>query len=608
MATIVKYNGVILYNVHTREWIQEVRYDDSRTDAIFHTFRLRFEGILHAGADGTVWISSGASGSELANYRDAEARLLQVRRTLIVWISDETGNTEEYFRCEPADGSDSSIGDIDRDVDNGPKPRAFRVLQIIGSKAMRVSFEVDCAKLVCGQGAYAAALPVVLNNRWTVAEDMDENQFLTRTIAGRMRLSTAVAASRIDGRSLVVPGLETGFRRVGLDFSIDKTGLEAEYRVTDRQVHTAAPWPATKMSARHAQSTNDGLNMTSEVHVDLEGPPYADKQLLLLRAIDIIDSKLNFSKIKADYKTRYFPENITIVDHIGTANRVEATVRFLQTPETAESIGTMFGNLRKDIGQPLKLPAVAGQPWQYNPARSTPPAIYGYTPPEGTAKSGTYRSPMITFLLQCYLQHPCVDVHGIAKVQQFPASGPPAVTQYPAGRLKATYQAQLKAYEPDDWSDSAKTRLYTLSRSCSRFQTDKLRVQLPIAAEESETPQDTSKVFALGLGQCRRMIDVDMERLGAWPEVPAPDDTYTDGELTGTLLNFWIEPHPPTLSGDGIRLIYRLTAHYVYALNRPPTTQEKMRVGAAPQTKYTAKDLLAMFDPTIAFANEDIKP
>jgi len=120
--------------------------------------------------------------------------------------------------------------------------------------------------------------------------------------------------------------------------------------------------------------------------------------------------------------------------------------------------------------------------------------------------------------------------------------------------------------------------------------------------------KDTSIVFRLAGGQCRRIIDVDVERAGAWPEIPPPVDSYIDGELQGTLLKHWLEPHPPSLTVDGMTLIYRITAHYVYAMNRPPTLNEQFRIGVAPQTSVKKDDPESQFNPAMAYGNEELRP
>jgi len=450
-------------------------------------------------------------------------------------------------------------------------------------------------------------MPVALSNRWSVEEGMDENCFTTRTIAGRMRLSTAVSAASVLPKYLVVPGLESGFRRSSVTFTVDKTGLECDYRIIDRQVHTAAPWPATKMNARHTQSTNDGLSMTSEVYVELEGSPAADKKALFARAMQVIDAKLNFAAIESEFKTKYIPEHISFTDHIGDVNRIEAVARFLETP-AEDGIEKTFANLRKELGKPLVLPANDYGP--YDPGISTPPAIYGYYPPFGESPAGSERRPSVQMLLQCYLQQPCVDKHGIAKGETViyeededdePEKHytPTEVIEEPPGNLD---------YVPkeDQWGESAKSSVYTYIRASSRYVTDELRVQLPVAASSASSRH--SCVFKLGQSQCRRLIDYDAERAGTWPEVVEPKDEFTDEQLHGTLLRHWTENFPPSVTVDGVTRIYRVATHLEYAMDRPPTTTEKYRIGVAPQTKYSQDADEVKFDPDIVYRRQDLNP
>lgn len=120
--------------------------------------------------------------------------------------------------------------------------------------------------------------------------------------------------------------------------------------------------------------------------------------------------------------------------------------------------------------------------------------------------------------------------------------------------------------------------------------------------------QASSAFFKLGRPQCRRIIDVDIERAGELPEIPPPKETYTDGDLKGTLLEFSVDTHPPTLSADGVTPLYRLTAHYVYGMNRAPTEEEKFRLGVAPQTMFKRDDDEVKFDPKVAYGNKELEP
>jgi len=609
MGTVVTYNGITLFNTQTRLWDQEVRRDPSDTDVYYHLFRFRFETVLHRHAlDGDG--NQTDLGSMVTNYKDLQSKLLKPRQTLVIYVSDAGGNLQEIFRCRPCAGDINTYAgglmlDPEHDVDNGPKPVSFRILHVAGAQCMRSSYEITCAKVVCednyrtGSGDSISAMPLVLNNRWSADEAMDDNYFITRTIAGKLRLANPAAATGVTGKSLVVPGLEIGFKRQALNFTTNTNGLECDYRVIDRQVHTAAPWPATKMSARHTEATNDGVNLSSAMQVELTGAPNSDKKMLIGRAIEIADARLNFLKNAKDFAETHVIEEIGVTDFVGPENRVEMTIRYLEVPhDKTNPIGQLIGNLANAMGSRIEnLETLPGQPEPYDPLRSWTPALYGYNP-----QSMADRSPATLLLLQCYLQQPCVDRHAIAQWENEPTEEsepydgyntnyPATVNQYPEGSLN--YPAD------DEYSKSAKSSLYTVATVSNRYLINQCRVQLPIAraSTAANATAPTSKVFRLAPPQCRRVIEMDIERATKQPEIITPVDTYTDGDLTGTLLRHWLEPHPPTLSADGRTKLYRVTAYYVYALNRPPTLQEQFHLAVSPYTKYEKDDDEVQFDP-----------
>jgi hypothetical protein len=152
---------------------------------------------------------------------------------------------------------------------------------------------------------------------------------------------------------------------------------------------------------------------------------------------------------------------------------------------------------------------------------------------------------------------------------------------------------------------------YLYARMSSTYYYPGARTQLPIARKiDGEGPvdqEDTAVVFQLGARQCRREVRVDFERLGKPPEIPKAKDTYEekDGGLKGTLLRHFTEVHPGVLTKDGGKKIYRTTAYYTYALNRPPTEGERLRVGVQPFTKMEVDDDDERLDP-FDIENEDI--
>jgi hypothetical protein len=402
------------------------------------------------------------------------------------------------------------------------------------------------------------------------------------------------------------------------------------------------------MSVRYTQSTRDGLNMTSEVQVELEGPPYASKKALFGRAVEIIDAKMNFAEMlepagdgpASKYKTKFIPEHISFTDYTGDLNRIEAMARFLVTP-AEQNLKDFMTGMRSKLAWPLELT-------NYDPQISSPPLNYGYNPPSYLQTEGTIRLPLAFLVLQCYLQQPCVERHAIGKPISAGSPTTPPEDNYEEDEEKNEEGDPIVENDPwgsipyperiDKWSYAANSSIYTFSSMCSRYITDKLRVQLPVAGNivrvtpasvpdvgvQSEmssraditSPNSgysnyTSKIFTLGGGQSQRIIDVDVERAGALPELPAPLDSYTDGEgngITATLLRHWTDMHPPTLSADGITPIFRLTAHYVYGLSRPPQIGEELRMGVAPQTAFQRNDEEAKFQPSVVYGNQELDP
>jgi hypothetical protein len=132
-----------------------------------------------------------------------------------------------------------------------------------------------------------------------------------------------------------------------------------------------------------------------------------------------------------------------------------------------------------------------------------------------------------------------------------------------------------------------------------------LRVQMPIARTpdpSTEDTRDTSVVFTLGGRQGRREIRVDAESAGGWPQIPSPVDEYTDGTLKGTRLKFWHRLHVPILTVDGRDKMYRITAYYLYAMNRAPLDSETLNVGVLPYTSLTLAD--EKFAPSESYSEQ----
>lgn len=583
MGTVVYYNQVQIVNALTRQWDQEVVYDPSNTDVLFHRFKLRFEGLVHAGGAPnpaySVW--QGGRGKAILNYQDIRSALGQARGTLLVTMTDEDGAERQVLAALP---TVHHPNDPNRDVDNGPKPTGVIIEPIAGGRVFRVSFAIEVSKIECLTTTGTAQAPWVLNNRWSVSESMDEATYTTRTIRGQMRLSAPTSMIGDSRGRIGVPGLEPGFRRERMEFSTDESGLEVEYTITDKQVHTSAPWPARQMEVRHTEGSSDGANQYGEITVRLVGGPDAERSLLIVRALQIIDARMKcITQAKPD-TLLVIPESASITEILGDENTVEAHLRI--TRPVNEKGGAIF-NLRTDLmTAPLDLPAVSGAD-PYDPRLSQVPALYGYDP------QGGERRPTVLLLLQCYLQHPCIDAHRIIGTPSQEPEEPDygkletEIVEKPAGEV----MAELKGL----YSPSAIQQAYTLCRIHSTYGTDEMVVQLPVASTSGE-----SKFIELSPAQTRRVIEFDVESAGDWPKIPPPSKTWQFGTLKGRLLKTpELTPHPPTLAVDGRTKIFRVSGRYVYGLNRAPTSTEKLEIGVQPITSLTTAD--AAFDPAKAY-------
>lgn len=603
MATDVYYNGVWLHNVSTREFHQEATYDASGTDQMSQHFRMRFEGIIHIQSaleldDDNMWVGpesmlnySTYSLQSASNvYQQVRARLAQPRRDLHVWV-----NGEELFKCVPT--GTSTTQDPDRDVKNGPRPLTFSLDQIMGGAVFRVSFAVECEKLECGlceTSRYGGAdIPYILSNRWSIAESMDSDCFVHRTIQGRMVLSASSwwdadyeTPRGLPGHLLklaVIPGLEDGFRREAIDYAVDPTGLICTYLVSDRQVTVAAPFPLTKLEGTHTETCQNGVDYISDVSVTVSAPPHIDKTVLVARAMQFCEWKLRM----LDRKTGpdWMLINAVVTERIGAENVVEASFRIKQSDveETVQFLNwDAWGNPggRDALGIEI-FPAVAGEP-NYDPRVSLYPDTYGYVP-QSNEDLGGVRDPAVLTLLHCYLQEPCAKAHGPS-----PYEGVYEYTNSHGQRQEAKVRGKpAPSTDPDKTDQSSKTSeahrkaMYTHAVYRSRYCFPQLRVQLPIASTTDES-EDSCKIIQLGKGQCRREILYEAERIGEWPQVPKPMDTYKDGDLRGTLLDWTPNPLPPELTLDKEKKIYRIQVTYLYAMNRPPRPDEAIKIGWLP--------------------------
>lgn len=623
MGTNLKYNGVELHNVATTEWQQEVMLDESGTDLLYTRHRITVEGILHvqAGDNCPAWIlpSSGsyssaghaASGSIEETMAKVQALLSRPRCELEITINafppaggSSSPSAKTIFKCKPA----TTAGGQDLDCANGPIPKSVTIKQILSNKVFTVAFTIECCRLESGKPTGTTMPPVVLNNRWSVSEAMDANFFTTRTIAGKMKLANSLSSGHLY-KYVVVPGLEKGFKRESLEYSVSPNGLECDYTITDKQIHWAPPWPATNMEGTHSSSlAADGMNAIEDFYVRLDGSPKSDKRMLIQQAMAVTMNRLKLTGAgKAKFAKEYIPENITITEHFGPVNACEVRARIRYTPEKVMDYVAPWNN---ELGMPL-VPktdgAFAGHPYDKELCRV--PALYGETLKGDRGDS----MPAVLTMLSCYLQVP-EGVHNIGQwVNKAKGENNPPYPENPNyPRPDNVYQVpyEVPSTSTSSYSSAAKEAPYTNTRLEINYYTSASNVALPkggsgtassgggfapgtvggTSGSQSSNKETTSQVSDVAGEQASVEIVFDFERHGKLPEIPARPKTINLAKnLTGKRVWSKTSTVGPTLNGGGAAQIYRIFGTAIYALNRPIEDNENITLGALPFTSATAQ-------------------
>lgn len=534
--TTIVYNGVTIRSAHTRVFEQENVLDESGTDTLFHRFRVSVVGYVHLHADvsspSKITGPNAESGSIATQHQDIRAKLMHNRGDFAMTI----GNVD-LLRATPA-----------TDVNNGPKPQKVEILHIAGRSLLRVQFSIEICKVECGSAESSNEALGVLNNRWSIVEDIDQNCFAIRLVRGRLRVAS-INLNPQAYRGWVVPPLQRGFKRERMSFNTHPNGLELEYEIQDRQIWAAAPAPARSWAASHVEGTNDGVNSFGSVSVKVDGAPNVDKRELLALAAKICEARLRLKEPSGNFLV----EGIEINDPLHEASiEMRVRVRHIKKVETYFSL---IGDL---LGKPLD---AADLDQDYDRFASIVPTSSDLASPTG--------------LFICYLQSPCSPEHSIQQATDTPPDeGYGGETG--AGETEVTETTgPLGNYVPS-WDDGHAENLYTYYRLENHYLDDALRVQLPVAefSNGGEALETTSAVVRLGAGVAQRLVVVDAERAGKWPEMPAIADFTDAAGIPHRLLVNRTVPLAPRLASDGATFIYGLRGAYLFAMQRRPTPNE----------------------------------
>lgn len=563
-GTNIYYGPVTLRNVLTRHFEQTPINDESGTDKLFDKFLISIECVanydLLGNASATLGIDGASGGGSTAAAIEVIARkvLGEHRHPFRMEM-----NSTIVLQATPATANGPNI-----DANNGPKVIECSITNV-SPKTLRIRWTVE----VCIVDCVSQPSPV-LNNRWSVVDDVQEDFHTVRYWQGVLRVSSFAFNPHMF-RGLVFPVLYPGWKRKAMHFHVDREGLNLGYRIVDEEmVGPAPPFPATKMRATHSETlTDNGAKNVGTVAVRLDAPNGVDKRYLLQLAVSLIVAKLQlttFTQGKGIYR------ELTLVDHIGDdVNAVEARAIVERLPDTTGSQGqiSMGAAAMQTIGRPLD-----GSTFAFGPT------ISPYDPDFATLAGpwGTTNSFLGLFLAA--LQSPCTG--GIAMPQiapEQPESGNDG--QYGSGGLPepVVTEGPINNFiPPNQLSTDQQNFMYLFCTISNEFFFDENSIAMPVAKAKDDEDRDDLAVVRLAGTTAKRVIRYAAERIGDWPTLWKRINFTDAAGIKNKILGFMPTTHPPELLGDG-QVLYKVEAVYTYAMLRTPLPEDQfLSAGSLP--------------------------
>lgn len=590
----VEYNGIYLSGTTLTGWDETVEYDSSGTNLVGNTINLSFEGnvfplegygiVTHGlPQNSDINTATGYDNDPLAggfnNRLNLILRNLSIPRANLFVYDDVTGGKIFQAYAYPlADGSVPTLSEDEKrniDVDNGPKPKNVRVVNVYNEYA-RIAFSVSVKKIRCLGGDLSALIGnkadptkgFVVSNRCYTDESLDANFYLTRTFTGRLTLSSPINSVHFY-RDMYYPPLESGFKRESVRFAESEDGLSLQYTVTDKQCRTAAPYPATSFNGSISYSIDACFMLRMSLSLTLVGRPDASPQLLISQAFDAVQKKLvEYSNVADGYC-----ENMNISHSIGDPPSVTVSVQYCMFVEEAgeakegstdeeAAFAKMLVPGVKLVGTPIEFSSIEYEGYEhvYERLKSPNPNPYGYdvynaydkdyphdkgeegsddseTPggdgenPEEKEKSPTYGYIKCLATVPCLILNPKYARSSVVSDEQnMPEDTSTKVVQDENGT-----DYTEKATQSTGFNRKTLTYPYTFYKSDVTYFTDYSRFVLPKAPMESSgTSEPTGDISEIEkqIKQIKEQISELEQKIHDKTVEDAFDDIFGDGEST----------------------------------------------------------------------------
>lgn len=569
MSEIV-YNGVLIRNVLLQSIDQIPVYDEEGgTDPIGIRTQAVFKGVVFVGELTPASIKTGAQVSGvLGNSGVVLHKLNEPRKRFIYRFADKDVLFDVSPTAVKPGSGQGQFGGGAKDLNGGPLP-SVRVERVIGRKAIHVVFGIEFRTWDCDDPS-----PVV-NLRYYVTEDIDEDWYRTRTFQGRLRLRSRASHPHAF-RSWVIPPLQGGFKRDRMTFRESPDGLSLIFQIVDREMDAAPPFPATSWRGNFSISTYDGASVIEAVDVTLRGAPSVSKTDLLKLAMKIIDMKLNvLSKVEGQLVPVVVED--AMFSEALHANEITASMRIRHTKEDPQTRLLYIGN--ETFGKPLG--ASVGLDGAYDPGRFRVPVL-----PNSLA--GLFTSAM---------QDPC-QPSGIPATVIQAAEPEEEISSEGGERDKDEFDDIDEGVIEAALSVDEQKSIYTDYRISSEVQQKSGMIVVPLSAavdvedppegeESSAQKKKTVASIQLHAGMAIRTIRVVAERVGSPPKIPSPV-SFLDSvnNIHHDYLTHSIESVGAKLAPDGVAKIYHVEMAIQYGLSRTLQASDLQYSGTLPYDTF----------------------
>jgi hypothetical protein len=593
---------VKITNCQTLEFKQEEIYDSSGLNQAFEQFTVRVSGYLLAKTTSSLQITPNvtpSNGSQTAGtqYVGLREKLCAPRQEFKMTLGVTGIDPTLILHAKPVTSKDDVITK-EFDVQGGPIPKVISFDHVTGNETIKVEWEVRvCLALNCPSNGYGDAQrgKGILCNRWTCADDIDENSYIrSRNFVGELKLGNPLINPH-DFRKLVVPAISPGMRVKSMSFRISEDSLNLQYNVVHEEVTFSAPHPATNIRIHHKVGHGEhAVEIEETLAITLMGDRSVDKRQLVSLAGMIADGKIRRHLINGGTfrLLRY-----EMSDECGSNQQNQITVMYQtrRIPNRARAFpgGNELVGITARFGRKIDGTMIP----EYDSSKSL-----GMR----TGESPPYSGPIsVAGAFAQHLQSSCTQDHSINR-------GIVANSNLDQSLINSIgYAPSLPAVEiqivpdvpdlPDSTFNSSHTQsgMYQTYEIDSQVEEKPLILQAPISSPASPSYQsggtqstnpgitptpipsstsgDTSAFIRIGPSQWERVVRVCAKRHGFPPRLSNPNPHFRDGDGVLNVLKGKIElTNEPLRLPDGT-FDYVVRAEYRYGLSRAPVN---MKFGA----------------------------